>query len=139
MTKTSPAATGCRRSTSPRRRIRSSSAPGGESDLSLALEVPGHDFDREPCLREVVAEALADGDAAVLASGAADADRQVALHLFFVLRREVAHELDEPAIEVVVFRLLFEIRDDLRIEAGLRPQLFDKVRIRQEAHVEQQI
>src|ERR1051326_9159980 len=101
--------------------------------------VPVDDLDRVPPLQQVVAEALGDGDAAVLAAGAADADREVALHLAAVLRREIGHEVEEAGVEVVVFRLFLEVRDHLGVEAGLRPQLLDEVRVRQEADVEQQV
>src|ERR1051326_4405239 len=104
-----------------------------------SLEVAVHDLHRVPGIRQILAESLRDGDAAMLAAGAADADREVALHLLLVRRREIRDEIEEAFVEVSVLRLLLEILDDFGIEAGLRTQRFDEVWIRQEANVEKEI
>src|SRR5439155_16057373 len=98
-----------------------------------------NDLDEITRLQQIAPQPLADRDAAMFPAGAADADREVTLHLFFVLRREIADEVVQPLIELFIRRLLREIFDYFRIEPGLRPQLFDEMRIRKEAHIEEQI
>src|SRR5476651_2011513 len=54
-----------------------------------SLVVAVHDLDVVALPLQFFAEPLRDGDAAVTPAGAADPDRQVALHLFLVLRNEI--------------------------------------------------
>src|SRR5204863_4948311 len=70
---------------------------------------------------------------------AADADREIALHLFPISRQRVRDKVEKLSIELFVSRLRLQVFDDLRIESGLRTQRFDKVRVRKESHVEQQV
>src|SRR5712691_7828630 len=68
-------------------------------------------------LLQLLAEALGDDHAAVTAAGATDGDRQIALHLFLVLRNEIRHEVAQPRVERFVLRLLAQVFDDLGIES----------------------
>src|SRR5438105_785079 len=90
-------------------------------------------------ITEIVPQALSDCDGSVLPAGAADADRQVAFQLFSVLRKQVGNEVTKLRVEGLVTRLLLQIVDHFTIQSGLRAQGVDKVGVRQEPHIEQQV
>src|SRR3954453_5658883 len=80
---------------------------------ALSLAVAVDDLDRVAARGKIVREALSDGDGAVFAAGAADADGEVALHLFLIFGQQVGDEIEQLAVKDVVSRLRFQIRDDL--------------------------
>ena len=84
-------------------------------------------------------QALDDGDRTVAAAGAADRHREIAAVLAAVTRQKIAQQVREPRHELLGVRLPVEIRPHRPRPARSAPQAGHEVRVRQEAHVEQQV
>src|SRR5687768_1778170 len=113
--------------------------PDSREPTALPTTIPVNDLNRMALFLEVLTEALGDGDAAMPPARAADSDGQIAFHLLPVLRKQIADELPQAAVELLILRLLPQVADDLRVHPGLRPQLGDEVGVREKANIEEKI
>ena len=92
-----------------------------------------------PCGDEAGGELLGRGDRAVLAAGAADRDGHIALALTAVSGRDELEQLGVAVEELLGAGLVEDVRRHLLVQAGVRAQLRDPVRVGQEPHVHDQV
>src|ERR1019366_10156561 len=76
---------------------------------------------------------------AVLSTGAAEADGQVAFALMNVVGQQVDQQVGNAADELLGLRERSYIFGDLRIASGERPGLRYAMRIGEKAHIEHQV
>src|SRR5581483_11126274 len=97
-----------------------------------SVDVAVADEDAVAARFEAAAQLLREDDRAVAAAGAAEGDRQVALALVLVARdregEQVGHLREEPLCLVAPEHVV----GHRRVAAGLRPQLLDEERVREE-------
>src|SRR5581483_5180832 len=95
--------------------------------------------DRIVAAAEMLREPLDDVRRAMTTARAADGDGEIRHVLRRDLRQPRIEELADVAEHALDVGVLLEIRDDFRIEPGLRPQVLFPMWIRQAAHVEQEV
>src|SRR5688500_11386266 len=97
------------------------------------------DADVEAPLAEIARDALCDGDAAVPAARAADADREVRLPLAAITRDEEVEQRAEPLEERLPVLRIQHLASNLLVEARLLLEARHEVRIRKETHVDHEV
>ena len=75
----------------------------------------------------------------MFSAGTADRDHKLVLSFFHILWNQEADQIDQFATQDLGFLILRQEIADLRIPAGMRPQFREIIRVRQEAHIEDQI
>src|SRR5258708_31402134 len=93
----------------------------------------------KPCRRQVLAYGIGHGHGAVLAARASKRNSQVALAFTDVMGNEVDQQLGDPLQELNGLRKRLNVLGDLRVASGEMAELRDVVRVRQKAHIEDQI
>src|SRR5580704_14060154 len=88
---------------------------------------------------ESLADFLRNHHRSVLAAGTAEGDRQVALALVDVVRQKKKQHAGNAIQEFARLGKFLKIRNQFRMLAGKRPKLRQEMRIRQEAHIKDQI
>ena len=90
-------------------------------------------------LAEAFGDLFGDGDGAVLASGAAEGDGEVALPFLDVMRQQEQEHLGDAVEEFLRLGKVADVGGDLGMPAGELAELGDEVGIGQEAHVEDEV
>src|SRR5215470_3987219 len=98
-----------------------------------------HHFHFISTLPQSLPDVFGNHDRAMLPSGAAETDRQIALSLANVMREEVDEEIRDATDEFLRLRKRPDVLGDTRMPSCQRPELGYKVRIGQEANVEHQV
>src|SRR4051794_29424071 len=113
---------------------------GGSSPARRLVHVAVHDVDHVPlAAREDLRQVLGHHHRAMPAAGAADPDGQMGLALAYVGGQEVLEQRDQPLVEVAQPVRGHHVVAHRRVEPGEVAQVLLVVRVRQEAHVEQQV
>src|SRR5947209_9239558 len=110
----------------------------GEQALLLRA-VAVQDLDSVTCLAQVLAHILGDHDRAMLSSGAAERNRQIAFAFANVVRQQVNQEIRNAVNEFGGLRKGTDVAGDAGIFAGKRAELGHEVRIGQEADIEDEV
>src|SRR5581483_3904085 len=76
---------------------------------------------------------------AMLPTRAAERDRQIALTLLDVVRQEINQKLRNARDELLRLRKRADVLGDPGVASGKRPEFRDKMRVRQEADVENEV
>ena len=75
----------------------------------------------------------------MLAAGASECDREVALPFFDIMREQVEHKVEDAGEELAGLGKAADIRGYLGVEAGLLAEFRNEVGVGQEADVEDHI
>src|SRR4051812_46769047 len=105
----------------------------------LSLRVAVLHFDLISGVGESFLHLLRYQHGAMLASGAAEADREITLPFADVMRQQIDKQVGDTLDELARLREGHHVFRDLGMRAVVRAQLRDEVRIRQKAHIEDKI
>src|SRR5437868_2214397 len=109
----------------------------GDSRLPLAVSV--HYFHAVAGFAQVFADIFGDHYGAVLASGASEADGQVALAFADIMRKQVDKQIGDAVDEFLGLREGADVFGHARISARERAELGHEMRIGEKAHIEDQV
>src|SRR5579871_540260 len=112
---------------------------GASSWCRAILTVAMHNFDAVSGATKVLANILGDHYRTMLPSGATKGDGEVALSLVDVVRQQVHQQIGNARDEFAGLREGSYVFRHAWIASGERPKLGHKVRIGQEAHIEEEI
>ena len=98
-----------------------------------------HDFHAVSGAAQVFSDFLGDHDGTVLSPRAAERDRQIALAFMNVMRQQVDEQLGNTRDELARLRERADVPGDSGIASRQRPKFRNKVRVGQEADVEDQV